>query len=124
MTNKNHFYSLNNFTIMKTIKQPSELTFHAIDFKEALKLVNLMDELVYSINRNKMIKMYNQKSDEDRSKCNEPYAVNAIISANEVETVYEVLTNLGFVAKNEVLTDEEVSDKFDERYLREEHKKD
>ena len=124
MTNKNHFYSLNNFTIMKTIKQPSELTFHAIDFKEALKLVNLMDELVYSINRNKMIKMYEQKSDEDKNKYNIPYEVNAVINADEVETIYDVLTNLGFVAKDEVLTDEEIANELDKQYLRKEHKED
>lgn len=122
MTNKNHFYLLNNFTIMKTIKQPSELTFHAIDFKEALKLVNLMDELVHTINRNKMIKMYRQKSNEDENKYNAPYTRNAIISADEVEFIYDVLINLGFVAKEEVLTDEEASDILDKEYLRKEHK--
>lgn len=123
MTNKNHFYSLNNFTIMKTIKQPSELTFHAIDFKEALKLVNLMDELVRSINVKKMANIYKQKSDEDKNKYNKPYAINAVITADEVETIYDVLTNLGFVAKDEVLTDEEIANKLDEEYLRKEHKK-
>lgn len=124
MTNKNHFYSLNNFTIMKTIKQPSELTFHAIDFKEALKLVDLMNELVRSINVKKMANIYKQKSDEDKNKYNKPYAFNAVITADEVETIYDVLTNLGFIAKNEVLTDEEVSDELDKQYLRKEHKKD
>lgn len=124
MTNKNHFYSLNNFTIMKTIKQPSELSFHAIDFKDALKLVNLMDELVCVINRNKTIEMYKEKSNEDENKYDMPYTRNAIISANEVEMIYEVLTNLGFVAKDEIFTDEEIAYQLDEQYLRKEHKKD
>jgi ferritin len=103
---------------MKTIKQPSELTFHAIDFKEALKLVNLMDNLVRSINIKKMVNMYGQKSDEDKNKYYEPYEVNATIDADEVETIYEVLTNLGFAAKDEVWTDEEVANQLDKIYLR------
>jgi hypothetical protein len=109
---------------MKTIKQPSELTFHAIDFKEALKLVILMDELVDAINNNKMGNMYRQKSDEDQLKYYKPHWANATIAADEVETIYEVLTNLGFVSKDEVWADEEVANQLDEQYLRKEHKKD
>lgn len=124
MPNENHFYLLNNFTIMKTIKQPSELTFHAVDFKDALKLVNLMDELVHVINREKMIKVYGQKSNEEKMKYNMPYSVNATLCADEVETVYDVLTSLGFVAKDEVLTDREIAIKLDEEYLRKEYKED
>ena len=109
---------------MKTIKQPSELTFHTIDFKEALKLVNLMDELVHVINHNKMVNMYRQKSDEDKSHYTIPYTIYASMNEDEVETIYDVLTNLGFVSKEEVLTDEEVSDELDKQYLRKEHKED
>jgi hypothetical protein len=77
---------------MKQINQQVEVAFHAIEFKEALAMVPLMDSLINDIN----IDTYNRVLGENR-KNYKWVSKRSHFTAHQTRQMYDVLVSLGFV---------------------------
>jgi hypothetical protein len=88
---------------MKTIFQSQDIAFHTLNFKDAVVLLPLMDELVEMVNKNRIANLYNNLPNEEREKYNRVWRVTDIhLSAEESEKILKVLTDLGFESQNEL----------------------
>lgn len=82
---------------MKTIKQSQEIAFNAINFKEAIVLLPLMDALVNIVNQNRVASLWASLPKEDKEKYRKAYTSNNIyIPENQVEKMLQILSDLGF----------------------------
>lgn len=81
---------------MKTIKQQTTVDFNAIDFKDALAMVPLMDSLINDIN----IDTYNKMLGENR-KNYKWVSKRSHFTAHQTRQMYDVLVSLGFVDSGE-----------------------
>lgn len=82
---------------MKTIKQSQEISFNAINFKEAIVLLPVMDALVNIVNQNRVASLWLSLPKEDKEKYRKAYSTNNIyIQENQAEKILQVLTDLGF----------------------------
>lgn len=88
---------------MKTVKKQEEITFNCIDFKDAVVLLPLMDELVRVINHIRICDLYNSLSKEEKEKYHH-YWKNADIRLPDtgIENIFRVLSNLGFESQSEL----------------------
>lgn len=88
---------------MKTIKKQEEITFSCIDFKDAIVLLPLMDELVRLINHSRICDLYKSLSDEEKTKYHHPWKNSDIrLPDTGVENIFRVLSNLGFESQSEL----------------------
>ena len=88
---------------MKTIFQSQDIAFHALNFKDAVILLPLMDELVEIVNKNRIANLYNNLPNEEREKYNRVWKATEIrLSADESEKILKVLTDLGFESQNDL----------------------
>ena len=82
---------------MKTIKQSQEISFHAINLKEAVTLLPIIDALVNIVNNNRVAALWESLSKEDKEKYRKVYAEsNIYIQPEMAEKILKVLTDLGF----------------------------
>lgn len=88
---------------MKTIFQSQDIAFHTLNFKDAVVLLPLMDELVKVVNKNRLADFYNNLPAEEREKYNKVWKSTEInISAESAEKILKVLNDLGFESQNEL----------------------
>ena len=82
---------------MKTIKQQEEISFHAINFKEAIVLLPVMDALVNIVNQNRVASLWQSLPKEDKENYRKTYSTNNIyIPENQAEKILQILSDLGF----------------------------
>lgn len=88
---------------MKTIFQSQDIAFHTLNFKDAVVLLPLMDELVKLINKNRIADFYNNLPAEEREKYNRVWRGTEInLSAESAEKILNTLNDLGFESQNEL----------------------
>lgn len=88
---------------MRTIFQSQDIAFHTLNFKDAVILLPLMDELIKVVNKNRIADLYNNLPDEEKEKYNRVWKVTEIhISADSAEKILNTLTDLGFESQNEL----------------------
>ena len=82
---------------MKVIKQAEEIRFCAINLKEAVTLLPLMDALTNIVNHNRVASLWASLPKEDKEKYHKVYTENNIyIQPETAEKMLDVLLNLGF----------------------------
>lgn len=82
---------------MKTIKQSQEIAFNAINFKEAIVLLPLMDALVNIVNQNRVASLWQSLPKDDKEKYRRAYTSNTVcIQENQAEKILKILSDLGF----------------------------
>ena len=82
---------------MKTIKQQQEINFNAITLKDAIVMLPFMNELVKSINQNRMVNFYENLPEDEKSKYRHVWRKTDIhLSEQEVETIFKLLSEIGF----------------------------
>lgn len=84
---------------MRTIKQTVEIDFNAITIQEAVILVPLMDRLIDSINYYKAEDNYDNNRQFKKSPSRK---VHRDLSLEEIESVYKVLSSLGFCGSGKI----------------------
>lgn len=85
---------------MKTIKQQEEIAFNAINFKDAIVLLPLMDALTLAANHNRVADFYNSLSNEEKNKYRKVWhRGNLDIQCEAIERILKILTDLGFEAQ-------------------------
>lgn len=88
---------------MKTIKKQEEISFNCIDFKDAVVVLPLMNELVKAINNLKLFKLYNSLPKEEREKYRSLWKNTDICLTDEsVENIFTILTKLGFESQFDI----------------------
>ena len=88
---------------MKTIKRTEEIAFTAIDFKDAVTLLSLMDALTNLVNVQRVFNLYNSLPTEEREKYKKVWMHNDIhIQSETAERILKVLSGLGFVAQTDL----------------------
>lgn len=88
---------------MKTIFQSQDIAFHAPNFKDAVILLPLMDELVEIVNKNRIANLYSSLPNEEREKYNRVWKATEIhLPADSTEKILKVLTDLGFESQNDL----------------------
>lgn len=82
---------------MRTIFQSQDIAFHAPNFKDAVTILPLMDELTKVINHNRKAEVYENLSAEEREKYNRVWRKNDLsISPDSMEKILNLLASLGF----------------------------
>ena len=82
---------------MKTIFQSQDIAFHTLNFKDAVVLLPLMDELVKLVNKNRIADFYNNLPNEEKEKYNRIWRSTEInLSAESAEKILHILNDLGF----------------------------
>jgi DNA-directed RNA polymerase subunit F len=82
---------------MKVIKQQEEIRFCAINLKEAVTLLPLMDALTNIVNNNRVASLWESLPKEDKEIYRKVYTENNIyIQPEMAEKILDVLFNLGF----------------------------
>ena len=82
---------------MKTIFQSQDIAFHTLNFKDAVVLLPLMNELVKLINKNRIADFYNNLPNEEKEKYNRVWRSTEInLSAESAEKILNILNDLGF----------------------------
>jgi hypothetical protein len=82
---------------MKTIFQSQDIPFHTLNFKDAVVLLPLMDELVKLINKNRIADFYNNLPNEEKEKYHRIWRGTEInLSAESAEKILNLLNDLGF----------------------------
>lgn len=79
---------------MNTIKVNQEVEFKSISLDDAIKMVELMDKLVESINANNANKIVRKLKDKGRNFQSKYSTV--IVSPKDDENIYHILYDLGF----------------------------
>lgn len=88
---------------MKTIFQSQDIAFHTLNFKDAVVLLPLMDELVKLVNHNRLVDFYNNLPNEEKEKYNQVWREARInIYAESAEKILNILNDLGFESQNEL----------------------
>lgn len=88
---------------MRTIFQSQDIAFHTLNFKDAVVLLPLMDELIKLVNKNRISDFYNNLPNEEKEKYNRVWRSTEInLSADSAEKILNTLTNLGFESQNEL----------------------
>lgn len=82
---------------MKTIFQSQDIAFHTLNFKDAVVLLPLMDELVKLVNKNRVADFYNNLPNDEKEKYNRVWRSSEInLSAESAEKILNILNDLGF----------------------------
>ena len=82
---------------MKVIKQAEEIRFCAINLKEAVILLPIMDALANMINKNRLAALWRSLPNEEKERYKKAYSENNIyISEEQTEKIFKVLHDLGF----------------------------
>lgn len=82
---------------MKTIFQSQDIPFHSPNFKDAVIILPLMDELTKVINHNRKAEVYENLSAEEREKYNRVWRKNDLsISPDSMEKILDLLLSFGF----------------------------
>lgn len=82
---------------MRTIFQSQDIAFHAPNFKDAVTILPLMDELTKVINHNRKAEIYENLSAEEREHYNRVWRKNDInISPDSIEKIHNLLLSFGF----------------------------
>lgn len=82
---------------MKIVKQQEEIRFCAINLKEAIILLPLMDELVKMVNSNRVANFYDNLPKEEKDKYHRMWQQGGVnIPAEAMEGILKVLLDLGF----------------------------
>lgn len=82
---------------MRVIKQAEEIRFCAINLKEAVTLLPIMDALANMINKNRLAALWRSLPNEERERYKKAYSENNIyISEEQTEKIFKVLHDLGF----------------------------
>lgn len=82
---------------MKVIKQAEEIRFCAINLKEAVVLLPLMDALTNIVNQNRVAALWTSLPKEEKEKYHKVYTENSIYIQPEFsEKILNVLLDLGF----------------------------
>lgn len=82
---------------MRTIFQSQDIAFHAPNFKDAVIILPLMDELTKVINHNRKADIYENLPAEEREKYNRVWRKNDLsISPDSMEKILNLLSSLGF----------------------------
>lgn len=82
---------------MKTVFQSQDIPFHSLNFKDAVIILPLMDELTKVINHNRKAEVYENLSAEEREKYNRVWRKNDLsISPDSMEKILNLLASLGF----------------------------
>jgi hypothetical protein len=84
---------------MKTIQQQTQVTFSAIEVKDAVKATILMDALKYQLEKWEQYNTYNNLSEEEKEntrKVWEPDRITIQITEEQTKALFELFENLGF----------------------------
>lgn len=82
---------------MKTIKQTEQISFHAVTLKSALIMLPLMDELVQTINRNRLVDFYKKLPIEVQDKYQKVWTKGHIdLEPKTWEQILALLSEIGF----------------------------
>lgn len=82
---------------MKVVKQAEEIRFCAINLKEAVILLPIMDALANMINKNRLAALWRSLPIEEKERYKKAYSENNIyISEEQTEKIFKVLHDLGF----------------------------
>lgn len=82
---------------MKIVKQQEEIRFCAINFKEAITLLPLMDAITQIANHNRLASLWASLPKEEKEKYQRVYAEsNIFIQPEQAEKMLQVLSDLGF----------------------------
>lgn len=88
---------------MRTIFQSQDIAFHAPNFKDAVTILPLMDELTKVINHNRKAEIYENLSAEEREHYNRVWRKSEInLSYDSMEKIFNLLSSLGFESQNEL----------------------
>ena len=88
---------------MKTIKQQETIAFNAISFKDAVVLLPLMNALVDCINQNKLAKLWNDLTDEEKNQYRRVWSnCDMHLTVEAIEQAYTLLHQLGFEAQTDI----------------------
>lgn len=83
---------------METIKQNREVNFNAIDVKDIINMLPLMDELKRTINYEQADKIKNNLPKEEQKRYTYIYYDAFYLDLNTKINVYKLLSKLGFVS--------------------------
>ena len=86
---------------MITIKQQTAVSFHHVDVKDAVIMAPLMNRLCSCIANRRARELRAELPEEEKQKYNTIYHDCAYISDDEAERVFDVLSEIGFVATEE-----------------------
>lgn len=86
---------------MITIKQQAELSFHHVDVKDAIIMADLMNSLSECIAQVSARAIRNELPDDKKEMYNQVYPDGVYISTNGAESIFNVLSAIGFVATKE-----------------------
>lgn len=86
---------------MLTIKQSVDLSFHHVDIKDAIVMLSLMNKLSKYIAENAARKIRNEMPDEASKLYKMMYGNNIYLEADEAKAIFDILSNIGFVATEE-----------------------
>lgn len=85
---------------MRTIFQSQDIAFHTLNFKDAVVLLPIMDELTKMVNADRLATLYESLPEEERNNYQRVWRKNDLhISAESAEKILKVLTDLGFEAQ-------------------------
>lgn len=82
---------------MKTIFQSQDIPFHSPNFKDAVIILPLMDELTKVINHNRKAEVYENLSAEEKEHYNRIWRKSDInLSYDSMEKILDLLLSFGF----------------------------
>jgi hypothetical protein len=85
---------------MKTIYQTEEIAFRATTLKSALVMLPIMDELVQTVNRNRLAEFYNQLPPEVQKQYHGVWVKRHIdLEPRDMEKILALLTEIGFASQ-------------------------
>ena len=85
---------------MKTIYQTEEIAFRATTLKSAIIMLPLMDELVKTVNRNRLAEFYNQLPPELQQQYKGVWVKRHIdLEPKDMEKIVALLTEIGFASQ-------------------------
>ena len=86
---------------MITIKQQAELAFHHVDVKDAIIMADLMNRLALCIAQKGAKDLRANLPENESVLYNNVYPTSAHVDWNEAERIFNILSNIGFVATEE-----------------------
>lgn len=88
--------------------QGMDVPFYAVDAKDCIIMHNFMNQLVDCINAGNACQKIQQLPEETRNNYMEPWVI-AYIDQNNAETIYGVLSSLGFISTKDIIPFDQIN---------------
>lgn len=91
---------------MITIKQQTAVSFHHVDVKDGVIMAPLMNRLCKCIAAQRARELKDELPEEEKQKYDTIYRDCVYIADDEVERIFDILSEIGFVATEEYSPEE------------------